>query len=76
MRVHLWSSLAGLCLLVGLGGFFLFDLIALRDPKALTVSEELRDFLSWGWESYLLVFGLPGIIFVWYVVHLLNRASP
>ncbi len=75
-RLHLWSSLALICLAGGLGGFFLFDLIALRDPEAMTVSQELREFLTWGWESYVLIFGFTVIIVLWFFAHLLNPNSP
>jgi len=72
----LWAGLSAAAMALGALGFFFFDLVALKDPDSRTVSELLREFNTWGYESYLLTIGLPALFFTWYVWHLLNLRSP
>jgi hypothetical protein len=71
-----WASLSVVSIGAGMAGFFFFDLVALADPNGKTVSQLLREFNTWGWESYLITMGLPVLAVVWYIVHLLNTESP
>jgi hypothetical protein len=71
-----WASLSVVSIGAGLAGFFFFDLVALADPNGKTVSQLLREFLTWGPESRLIVYGLPILALVWFVAHLENGNSP
>lgn len=75
-RPLLWVGVGLIGLVAGLGWFFFFDLVALKDPQALTLSQQLREFNTWSPSSYLLTIGLPGLFYAWYCWHILDLNSP
>jgi len=73
MKRKVLAIMAVVCGLVGLGLFFLFDLIAYEVEGQSTVSELLWEFLDWGPASYVLVGGIMVGIFGWAFMHILGK---
>jgi len=59
---------------------FGWDLVALKDPHALTFSQIIREFNTWSGSSYILTIFLPWVLglsfLAWYTWHILDLHSP